>query len=178
MMNRALSLRAKLISVIVGVSLVAAGLAAAGFSWLDVRRFRQFTESQVVAAGNIVADQSAPAIALGDRKAAREILSSLHADPRIDEAVLYSADGSYFVAFSRSGRRWCPPVVSDGVQREADNLVFRRAILADGERLGSLLLVAKVPSLSEVLSEYARPAALIVLFSLLAAGLMALMLQA
>ena len=72
-MNRSLSLRAKLISVIVGVSLVAEGLAAAGFSWLAVRRFWQFTESQVEAIGNIVADQAAPAIALRDRKAAREL---------------------------------------------------------------------------------------------------------
>jgi signal transduction histidine kinase/CheY-like chemotaxis protein len=177
-MNRSLSLRAKLISVIVGVSLVAEALAAAGFSWLAVRRYWQFTDSQVEAIGAIVADHAAPAIALRDRKAANELLSSLHAEPQIREAAVYSANGSCFASFSRSGGGRCPPIGADGTRRESADLVFRRGILADGERLGSLLLVAEMPSMSAVLLEYSKPAAWIVLLSLLAASLVAMLLQA
>ncbi|HZI75640.1 MAG TPA: CHASE sensor domain-containing protein, partial [Gemmatimonadales bacterium] len=177
-MNRSLSLRAKLISVIVGVSLVAEALAAAGFSWLAVRRYWQFTDSQVEAIGAIVADHAAPAIALRDRKAADELLSSLHAEPQIREAAVYSANGLCFASFSRSGGGRCPPIGADGTRRESADLVFRRGILEDGERLGSLLLVAEMPSMSAVLLEYSKPAAWIVLLSLLAASLVAMLLQA
>ena len=51
-------------------------------------------------------------------------------------------------------------------------------ILADNDRLGTLLLVAEMPSLSTVLREYSKPAALIVLLSLLVAAIVATVLQA
>ncbi len=75
------SLRRKLIALFAGGGIVTALIATAGFSWLDVSRFWQNTNAQLEAIASIVADQVEPAIALGDRKAATEILNSLRADP-------------------------------------------------------------------------------------------------
>ena len=90
------SLRRKLTALIAGGGIVTALIATAGFSWLDVSRFWQNTNAQAEAIANIVSDQVEPAIALGDRKAAAEILNSLRADRTIRDAVLYDSRGACF----------------------------------------------------------------------------------
>src|ERR1022692_232677 len=79
-MRKYSSLRWKLTALIAGGSVVAAVIAAAGFSWVDLNRFWQSANLHVIAIAHIVADQAEPAITLGDRKAAGEILGSLRAD--------------------------------------------------------------------------------------------------
>ena len=90
-MKRYSPLRRKLTALIAGGGIVSALIAAAGFSYLDVNRFWQNTNAKVMAIASIVADQVEPAIALGDRKSAAEILNSLRADRTIRDAVLYDA---------------------------------------------------------------------------------------
>ena len=137
-MKRYSSLRRKLMALIAGGGIVSALIAAAGFSWLDVNRFWQNTNAQVVAIASIVADQVEPAIALGDRKAAAEILSSLRADPTIRDAVLYDPRGA---CFARANERSapCPALPPDGLHRQHGAVFLARSIRADGERQGTLV---------------------------------------
>ena len=93
--------------MMVAGSVVTALVAAAGFSWLDVQRFRQQSSSQVSAIGKIVVDQVGPAITLGDRKAAGEILGSLRSDSLIQHALLSNARGLCFAAFHRNSGKGC-----------------------------------------------------------------------
>ena len=79
-MKRYASLRWKLTALIAAGSVVAAAIAAAGFSWFDLNRFWQHTSAEVDAIGKIVASQVGPAITLADRGAATEILHSLAAE--------------------------------------------------------------------------------------------------
>ena len=143
-MKRYASLRRKLTGLIAGGGVVAAGIAAAGFSWLDLNRFSQNTNALVTAIANIVAGQVEPSIALGDRKVAAEILQSLRADRMIRDAVLYDGDGACF-AMARSSLAGCPVRPHDGLRRMRDAVVLVRPIRAEGERVGTLLLAASVP---------------------------------
>ncbi|HMC61638.1 MAG TPA: ATP-binding protein [Candidatus Solibacter sp.] len=175
-MKRNSSLRRKLTALIAGGGIMSALIAAAGFSWLDVHRFWQNTNSQVVAIASIVADQVEPAIALGDRKAAAEILNSLRADRMIRDAVLYDPRGACFARMN-SPSAACPALPPDGLHHRRDTVVLASPIQADGERQGTLVLSVSVPSMWEVLRQYQGGAALIIMLSLVVAAVLAMVLQ-
>jgi len=112
------SLRRKLTLLIAGGGVVAAVIAAAGFSWLDLNRFQQNTNKLVTAIASIVAGQLEPAITLGDRKVAAEILTALRGNRMIRDAVLYDGSGRCF-AMARWSSAGCPVRPADGLQRSA-----------------------------------------------------------
>ena len=176
-MNRYTSLRWKLTWLIAGGSVVAALIAAAGFAWFDLHRVRQNTNSQVSAIAAIVASQVAPAITLEDSPAASEILRSLAADSLIQEASLYDAAGRCFAWFYRSAGTACPPKPKDGFSSRAHALVLARPVTMEDDRLGTLALVARVPSIAALLREYLNSAALIFFLSLVVAAVVAMVLQ-
>ena len=170
------SLRRRLTGLIAGGGIVTALIATAGFSWLDVSRFWQNTNAQAEAIASIVADQVEPAIALGDRKAAAEILNSLRADGTIRDAVLYDSRGACFARMN-SPLAVCPPLPLDGVHHRQDAVVLAHPIRADGERRGTLVLSARIPSVGQVLRQYLGGAALIIMLSLLVTAVLAMVLQ-
>jgi signal transduction histidine kinase/CheY-like chemotaxis protein len=172
------SLRRKLTSLIAVGSVAAAIIAAAGFSWSDLRRYWEHTNAKITAIASILADQAGPAIVLGDRKGAREILASLRGDEQVSYAVLYDSRGTCFAVYHGSTNRGCPPKPEDGIRRRGDALVLARAVNAPGERVGTLLLAARIPSIPAIVFQYLGGAAFIVLLSLAVAGLMAMSLQA
>src|SRR5438445_7624255 len=124
------SLRRKLTTLIAGAGVVAAVIAAVGFSWLDLQRFQQQANAQVTAIANIVAGQVEPSIALGDRRAAAEILQSLRGDRMIRDAILYDGEGECF-AVARASLAACPPPPRDGLEREREAIVLVRPVLSE-----------------------------------------------
>ena len=170
------SLRRKLTGLIAGGGIVTALIATAGFSWLDVSRFWQNTNAQAEAIASIVADQVEPAIALGDRKAAAETLNSLRADVTIRDAVLYDLRGGCFARMNFP-LAVCPPLPPDGAHHRQDAVVLAHPIRADGERRGTLVLSARIPSVRQVLRQYLGGAALIIMLSLLVTAVLAMVLQ-
>ena len=176
-MKRYSPLRRKLTALIAGGGIVSALIAAAGFSYLDVNRFWQSTNAKVMAIASIVADQAEPALALGDRKAAAEILNSLRADRTIRDAVLYDL-GSGCFARMNSVSAACPPLPADGMHRLRDSVILVRSIRSDGERQGTLVLSASIPNMAEMLGQYLGGAALIIALSLAVAAVLAVVLQA
>jgi len=126
-------LRRKLTALIAGGGIVSALIAAAGFSYLDVNRFWQNTNARVMAIASIVGDQAEPAIALGDRKSAAEILNSLRADRTIRDAVIYDQGSGCFARMNVVSAA-CPPLPPDGLHRMRGAVVLVRSIRSDGER--------------------------------------------
>jgi two-component system, sensor histidine kinase len=172
------SLRFRLTMLIAGGSVVAAFISALGFAWLDLRRFDASARSRVEAMANIIADQAAPAVALGDRRAAADILSSVRADAFLSDAVLYDARGSCFASFHRSTTVECPPRQPDGATRHFNALLLTRGVIAAGDRVGSLTVSASLPSMITTVRQYLGGALLIVFLSLLVAAVLAVVLQA
>ena len=177
-MTHSYSLRWKLTGLIVGGSVMTGIIAAAGFSWWDLKRFWERTSAEQSALATIVADQVGPALLLGDRKAAGEILGSLGRDSRIQKAVLYDKGQSCFAEFQREPGAVCPPCPPQGVHRDNDLLLTAQHITVAGERQGTLLLAGSIPSIQANLRQYARGAGLIVLLSLIVAAVLAVVLQA
>jgi signal transduction histidine kinase/CheY-like chemotaxis protein len=171
------SLSRKLTVLIAGGGMVSALIAAVGFSWFNFNRYWQHTNAELTAISDVVADQVGPAITLGDLKSAREILSSVRADPLIRDAMLYDVAGGCFAAFHRSTGTGCPGAPRDGIRRELNTLVFGRAVNAGNERLGTLVMAATIPSIPALLGQYLLGAVLIVGLSLAVAGIVAVGLQ-
>jgi len=170
-------LRWRLTGLIAGGSVVAAVIAAAGFSWVDLRRFWQHSQDEVQAVGKVVADQAGPAITLGDRNAAVEILGSLGSDSLIQDAVLYNAAGACFAVYWRSGQGGCPAEPLGSVRSGPKRMVVSLPVSAASDRLGTLVLSATVPSVLALLWQYSAGAFLIVVLSLVVAGVMGIVLQ-
>ena len=71
----------------------------------------------------------------------------------------------------------CPVLLPDGLHRQHDAVILARSIRADGERQGTLVIYATVPSMAEVLCQYLGGAALIIALSLVVAAILAVVLQ-
>ena len=176
-MTQTSSLRRKLITITILGSLGTAIIAAAAFTYWDLKRFWQQTYIEVDALSSVVGDQVGPAMVLNDAKAAAEILASLRTDTRIREAVLYGAHGNCFASFHREASGWCGRQGEDGIRRASGTVVISRPIVAAGERVGTIQLAANLPSVSAILYQYLRGAALIVVLKLLMAAVLVAILQ-
>jgi two-component system, sensor histidine kinase len=176
------SLRWRLTALIAAGSVVSAVIAAAGYAWVDLNRFWQHSYNEVQAVGNVVSDQVGPAITLGDRKAAGEVLASLRSDGLIRDVFLYDASGACFAAYRRSGMIYgehagCK-AESLGSQHEGSNrLEISLPVVVGVERVGTLVLMASVPSVMSLLQQDSGGAFLIVFLSLLVAAAMGIVLQ-
>ncbi|HTS51431.1 MAG TPA: ATP-binding protein [Bryobacteraceae bacterium] len=176
-MTQSSSLRRKLITITSVGSLLTAIIAAAAFTYWDLKRFWEQTTVEVTALASVVGDQVGPAVTLNDAKAAAEILASLRSDGRIREAVLYTADGACFAAFRRAPAERCGPQGVDGIRMNSQAIVISRPITAAGERVGTIQLAANLPSVAAVLYQYLRGAGLIVVLKLLMAAILVAILQ-
>ena len=177
-MKRYTSLRWKLTGLIAGGSMMTAAIAAAGFSWVNLGRFWQHTNSEAGAMAAVVADQVAPAITLEDKRAAAEILGSLSQDSLVESAILYDAKDRCFAWYYRSAAGSCAPRPRDGSGRKANNLLLARPVTMEGDRLGTLVLAVRVPNMLAVLREYLGSAGMIFVLSLVVAAIVAMALQA
>jgi signal transduction histidine kinase/ActR/RegA family two-component response regulator len=171
------SLRHKLTALIAGGGVVAAVIAAAGFSWFDLNRYWEHTRAEVSAIASVVADQVGPAVTLGDLKAANETLGSVRADSLIRDAILYDASGGCFAAFHRGAATGCPPMSAEGVQHNVNTLVVTHTVTSGNERIGTLVFTAGIPAVPSLLGQYLVGAALIVGISLIVAAIVAVALQ-
>ncbi|HXB67528.1 MAG TPA: ATP-binding protein [Candidatus Acidoferrales bacterium] len=176
-MTRYTSLRRQLTVLIAGGGVVAAVIAAVGFSWFDLNRYWEQTRAEVSSIGSVVADQIGPAMTFGDLKAAGETLGSVRADSLIRDAMLYDAAGGCFAAYHRSGGTACPPMPSEGVHHAVNRLTISQAVTAGNERIGTLVLTAGIPSVPSLLGQYLAGAGLIIGLSLVVAAVVAMALQ-
>ena len=176
-MKRYRSLRWKLTWLIAGGSMVTVGIAATGFSWVNFGYFLRHAESEVASIAAVVADQVAPAITLGDRGAASEILRSLSEDNLVENAMLYDSQDRCFAWYYRSRPVGCIAKPMDGSARRSRTLLLARPVTMDGDRLGTLVVAARLPDIFSILRGYLASAGLVFLSSLLVAALVAMRLQ-
>jgi signal transduction histidine kinase/CheY-like chemotaxis protein len=176
-MRRYSSLRWKLTTLIAGGSIVAAVISAAGFSLLDLKRFWLRSTAEVQAVGNVVADQVGPAIAMGDHKAAGEILFALRSDTLIQTAALYDGGGACFATYQRLGAAGCLSQAMLPVGSGNQTIVVSLPVMTGSDRLGTLVLSASVPSVPELLWQYSGGVMLIIVMSLIVAAVTGIVLQ-
>jgi diguanylate cyclase (GGDEF)-like protein len=167
---RTLSIRHKLIALMVAVSFVSLLIASIAFIKTDRMNTQQVVSDNLETMASIIAANSTAAIMFGDAAAAAETLGFLDSRTHIQAAAIYNATGEIFASHIKSGL--------DVEFPEADSLqkiiLFRNThielnlpIVYQGETIGAVYLRSDIHAIHQRLAMFLRIVAGVVLCSLL-----------
>ncbi len=137
-----LDIRRKLTSAMVFVATLVVSLSVFGLMALQALQFKNSVEDIARTISDIVAFSSVPALEFNDQTSAKEVLSIMKAEARINSAVLYTKDRQIFALYSRDNVHSAsdfikvPPL---GYRWSISNLQYTKPIgSAEEARLGWL----------------------------------------
>jgi len=162
-----ISIKRKLTLIIMAASTVALLLVSGGFVTYELITRRQTMMRDLSTLAEIIGNESASALAYGDKDRAEEILGALSAKKHIVAAGLYR-DGHLFVRYPTGGT--APGLFpawpgANGARFEHDQLVLFHEILVKGDPTGTLYLQSDLREFHERFERYAAIVLLIILAS-------------
>jgi signal transduction histidine kinase/ActR/RegA family two-component response regulator len=177
-LRRPLSLRAKLIGVVLVTTLAALAVALGAMVVNDLRVYRQAWIADIETQAQLLGQTTAPALSFDDAKLARENLGLMRLRPQVRAAAVYNASGAIFARYAATASESRFPSLpeADGAHiRGRDLEVFRR-VVTNGEILGVVYLRAEYELYDRVLS-YAGIALGVALAAMLVAFVLSSRLQ-
>lgn len=171
MKSRELPIKRKVMAVTMLTSVIVLVVAVAAFMAYDLTTFRETMVRTLTALAQATAENSADALAFGDKKDAMETLSSLRLEPQIVAAALYDKNGRIFAWYPPSEPAASFPGVptGEGHRFEGGHLLFFRRVVRDKTVLGRLYLKSDLRFFYSRIKIYSAIAALIMLGSLIVA---------
>jgi len=163
-----LSLKRKLTLMAMLTSSIALVLSSASFLIYDLVSFRKLLSQDLTTQAQIIAYNSAAAMAFKDEASAKVTLSALTAKDDVVAAVLYTTDGHMFAHYFRATGP--SPLLPDHVQENGYRFdsnyinVFSDVTLS-GERLGTLFLQSDMQRWNARTRRYASILGIFVLIS-------------
>src|SRR6266511_3629001 len=177
---RDVSLKRKLMVIIMLTSSVALLLACAAFVTYERVEFRQDMVDDLSVKAELFAEQSTAALSFKDPKAATEILHKLVAQKHIAAACIYGSDGHVFAQYQRADAHedFSPPAPQkNGHWFDDRYLELFRDILLNGKAIGTVYLKSDLLELNTRLLQYANIVIYVLLISIGVAWLLSLRLQ-
>jgi signal transduction histidine kinase/DNA-binding response OmpR family regulator len=176
---RDISIKRKLIGIIMVTSTVALLLACFTFLAYELVTYRKTVTQQLTTLAQIVAESSTAALAFDDRRSAGETLAALRAEPNLVAACIYTKDGRPFATFERVGSRRDLPrgPGKPGAEFQDHYLVLFQRVVLDGDWIGTVYLKRNLQDIYTRLERYAGIALVVLLISSLVALLLSSMLQ-
>src|SRR2546422_7658492 len=173
-------IKQKLTAMLLLISGLVLLLTSAAFVTYQVVAFRQTTLKNLATLGRVIAANSTASLAFANQADAREILSALKAEPHVVAAALYDKDGRLFsrypVDLPRDSLSAAP--ARDGYRFEQGYVIgFEPVAEVGNARLGTLFLKSDMKAVSRTLRLSAAIATGVMGISLLAAYLLAAVLQ-
>ncbi len=165
---RDLSIKRKLTSMMMIISIVALLVSCASFIVYDQIFSRRAMAEELTSLAEIIGGNSTAALTFNDQDSAAEILSALRARPHIISASLYTRDGKPFATYARDNQAAAfspPPPQSNSIRWRNDNFELFRTINLDGEKLGTLYLDSDLRELQSRLVRYSWIVVIILLAS-------------
>ena len=140
---RNLSIKQKLTVMAMLTSSIAVILSSASFLIYDLVSFRQLLRQDLVTQAQIIAYNSAAALAFKDESSAKVTLSALKAKDDVVAAALYTTDGKVFAQYFRAGDS--NPVLpknpkQSGYEANGNYIDVFNDVSLSGDRLGTLFL--------------------------------------
>src|SRR5467141_2755880 len=173
-------IKQKLTAMLLLISGLVLLLTSAAFLTYQVVAFRQTTLKNLSTLGRVIAANSTASLAFANQADAREILSALRAEPHLVAAALYDKDGRLFSRYPADlpGDSVPTAPARDGYRFEHRFVIGVEAVAEVGStRLGTLYLRSDMKAVSRTLWLSAGIAAGVMAISLLAAYLLAAVLQ-
>jgi signal transduction histidine kinase len=177
---RDVSLKRKLMVIIMLTSSVALLLACAAFVAYERAEFRQDMVDDLTVKAELFAEQSTAALSFKDPKAAKENLHKLAAQKHIVAACIYGGDGRVFATYQRAdlSEDFSPPAPrKNGHGFDDRHLELFREILLNGKAIGTVYLKSDLLELNTRLQQYANIVIYVLLISIGVAWLLSLRLQ-
>jgi|CXWL01.1.fsa_nt_gi signal transduction histidine kinase/ActR/RegA family two-component response regulator len=176
-----LSLRGKLLVLLVGTAGTALLLAGAGFFVYDYSSLRQETVENLTVLSAMMEENTRTALIFNDSTSAEKTLAALKVHRNIVAAWILTGDGQIFARYLRADQPTdIPPVFgapADGYLFVGDGIDLQRRIRWEQQAIGSFYLRADMSELESRLRHYALIFGLVVTSSLLVALLLASRLQ-
>jgi len=171
MLFRDVPIKRKLISVIMLTSSIVLLVTCLAFVTYDLITFRREMIRNLATLAQVVAANSAGAVAFIDESEAREKLGSLKAKGNIVAGALYDKAGKLFVTFSAKEPAQTFPARPgvDGPRFNEDSLVFFEPVVRGGQRLGTLYLKSDLEALHALVRLYGGIVLLVIASSFLVA---------
>jgi signal transduction histidine kinase/DNA-binding response OmpR family regulator len=176
---RDISIKRKLVGIIMLTSTVALMLACSTFLAYELVTYRTTATQQLRTLAQLVAQSSRAALAFEDRRSAGETLDALQAEPNLVAACIYTKDGKPFAAFLRGeSRRDLPRRPGKaGAEFHRDQLELFQPVIFDGDWIGTVYLKRNLQDMHARLDRYAGIVLGVLLVSSLAALLLSSFLQ-
>ena len=178
-MLKNLPIRRKLMAIISLVSAVVLVVTCAAFFTYEFVTYRQATVRNISTLGEIVGANTTAALAFDNPDDAKEVLSTLRAEPHIVEAAIYDKDGKPFAVYRASlGSNALPAAPeAEGYHFTASHLLVYQPVVQSGRRLGTLYLKSDMRAISERFKSYGEIALAIIAGSSLLGYLLSRKLQ-
>jgi len=182
----ALSIRAKLIAIILTVSVVIVTLIGGTRIIWDVQQARQTLAQELSALTRLLGDRSSAAMVFDDTRLGQENLASLHEIPHVKQACLYRSDNSLLSKYQRDAQNEmatnapCPPTdqFAHGRSYFEDGRLHVTASVNQGNRsLGWIYLRSDLSSIEARLQDQITFSGIALLVAILFSGLLAEWLQ-
>ena len=173
-------IKRKLTAIFLLISGLVLLLTSAAFVTYQVVAFRQTTLKNLSTLGRVIAANSTASLAFANEMDAREILSALRAEPHVVAAGLYDKDGRLFARYPVDLPRDALPAAPerDGYRFALGYLIGLEPVAEVGNpRLGTLYLKSDMKAVSRALWLSAAVGAGVMAVSLLAAYVLAALLQ-
>ena len=172
---RNLSVGHKLTILMMAASSAALLLVCAVLLGYDVVTSKRATAEHLSTLVQIIADNSKAALSFGDQAAAGEVLATLKAEPHITAACIYDKHGKPFTLYHPKGSSssYVPPLRSPGTYSESDRLMQYLPMTLAGEEIGSVYIESDTNEVKQRYRSYAGIVAAVMIFSWLAALLVA-----
>ncbi|MFN8586896.1 MAG: response regulator [Candidatus Eisenbacteria bacterium] len=153
---RDLSLSRKLVTAMVGTTLVALLLTFTIVQALDQHTFRDRIGHDLDVLADVIGSNSTAALSFHDVASAEEALAALGANVRVTAACIYDAQGAPFARYVRRGARVAlpPHAQPSGVVLGDQAIVLVQPIELDGQTIGTILLQRDLVDLHERARSY------------------------
>jgi two-component system, sensor histidine kinase len=170
-LRRPKSIRGKLVRIVLSTTAIALGVAAIAMLSYDLVSYRQTVVAGLSAEAEILALSTAPALAFDDHAVAQRNLTAMQARIAIRVAALYGMNGKLYAFYARLGQKAPPntlPVSTPGALLSGDQIQFSLPIVQEGEKLGTVYLLATYDFVGR-LRAYLEIIALVIILGLVVA---------
>jgi signal transduction histidine kinase/DNA-binding response OmpR family regulator len=178
---KSLSIRHKLIAIIVISSLLVSLLTTTFFIGLEIYSFRRDMVQNLTGLAKVIGVNSIAPLEFPDPEAADEVLSSLNARPHITQAALYNVRGVIFSSYTTSPHLSTPEKYLGKIQKKVlftpGHVDLYIPIEDHGKLSGIIFLQADLGEFHDKLLRYALMAGIILLGSFLFAWFISFRLQ-
>jgi signal transduction histidine kinase/ActR/RegA family two-component response regulator/uncharacterized membrane protein affecting hemolysin expression len=171
--------RARLMKMVLLTTGTVLLLALSAFVLYDFFTFRQIATRHLATLGEVIATNSSAALAFHNKEDAEAVLAAVAAEPSVEVAALYDADGNLFATYPTTLEvKALPPVSGPNGYSIQNNFVVGRQKVSEGEQtMGTLVLRSNLSELYARLELYAVVSAVIFVIAGLLAYAISMKLQ-